>query len=104
VVLRWIALHANADGVSRAALTSIAGYVRPELEQLKGHHFDDPNSAVTDVSRAVHRLDEYGALSGADTLPDRRMWLDVDEWPGELTVDPDLRAITHEGTVRDLLA
>ncbi|MGH2966211.1 MAG: hypothetical protein ACRDMH_12655 [Solirubrobacterales bacterium] len=103
VILRWLSIHANENGESRTALTVVARYVQRELELLKGARFTNPRSVVTDVSRAVHRMDEYGALTGADTLPDRQMWMEADEWPGALRVHEDLRSVTHKSRVVDLL-
>jgi hypothetical protein len=48
-------------------------------------------------------MDEYGALSGADTLPERQMWIEEDEWPGELVIHMDLRAVEHRRSVRELM-
>jgi hypothetical protein len=102
VILRHIAIHANEAGKSRAALQSVAEYVWAELKQ-RGHAYRTKGSVVSDVADAVQRLDGYGALSGAETLADRKLWMDPDEWPGELVVHKDLRAITHKATVADLL-
>jgi hypothetical protein len=103
VILNEIALHADSEGRYRSANNSTAVYVRPQLERLKGRPFASHASAVTDVSRGIHWLDEYGALSGAETLPDRELQMDYDEWPGELEVHPDLRAQDERRSVGDLL-
>lgn len=103
VILNEIALHADSGGGYRSALNSTAVYVRPELEELRGKPFTSRGHVTTDISKAVKRLDGYGALSGAETLPEREVQMDYDEWPGELRVHEDLRAQDERRSVRDLL-
>jgi hypothetical protein len=109
VILRHLTMIANKDGETGTSLHSAARYVRPELEQLRAEEgkppFKSHEFAVVDVERAVERMDKvYGAIEGFDTLADRRMKREHDEWSGELTVHPDLRARDDDTrSVADLL-